>query len=129
MSDEGRSPAEDKLNLSAAFATIADQWRPRVAATANGQDIRLVKTHGTFPWHAHAGADELFLCWRGAFRIEFRDCSVTLNPGEMLVVPRGVEHRTASDAEAEVLIFEPSEVINTGDGERSSFTAERVALA
>ena len=116
------------LSLATAFASIADHWRPRVAATANGQDIRLVKTKGTFPWHSHADADEVFLCWRGQFRIEFRDRSVTLGPGEMIVVPRGTEHRTASDEEAEVLIFEPSEVVNTGDAERSQFTAERADL-
>ena len=117
------------LSLTAAFASIADHWRPRVAGTANGQDVRLVKTKGTFPWHAHADADEVFLCWRGAFRVEFRDRAVTLGPGEMLVVPRGTEHRTASDEEAEVLIFEPSEVVNTGDAAPSTFTAERRALA
>jgi len=120
---------EEKLSLPTAFATIADRWHPRVAAVANGHDIRLVKTHGTFPWHAHADADEVFLCWRGEFRIEFRDRVVTLGPGELLVVPRGTEHRTASDAEAEVLIFEPSEVVNTGDGAPSTFTAERTSLA
>ncbi len=88
-----------------------------------------MKTKGTFPWHAHADADEVFLCWRGQFRIEFRDRSVTLGPGEMLVVPRGTEHRTASDEEAEVLIFEPSDVVNTGDGAPSTFTAQRATLA
>ena len=117
------------LSLHTAFAAIADHWRPRVAATASGQDLRLVKTRGTFPWHTHADADEVFLCWRGTFRIEFRDRSVTLGPGEMLVVPRGTEHRTASDGEAEVLIFEPSAVVNTGDGPPSAFTAERIAVS
>ncbi len=117
------------LSLHTAFAAIADHWRPRVAGTANGQDLRLVKTRGTFPWHTHADADEVFLCWRGTFRIEFRDRSVTLGPGEMLVVPRGTEHRTASDEEAEVLIFEPSAVVNTGDGPPSAFTAERIAVS
>ena len=120
---------EDKLSLPTAFASIADHWRPRVAATLNGQDVRLVKTRGTFPWHSHADADELFLCWRGEFRVEFRDRTVTLSAGEMLSVPRGVEHRTASDEEAEVLIFEPSAVVNTGDAAPSDFTAERAPLA
>lgn len=89
----------------------------------------MVKTHGTFPWHTHNAADEVFLCWRGRFRVEFRDCTVTLGPGDMLVVSRGTEHRTASDEEAEVLIFEPSEVVNTGDAAPSSFTAIRTELA
>ena len=105
------------------FAGFSEHWRPKIVAQLNGQDVRLVKTQGVFPWHSHADAEEMFLCWKGQFRIEFRDRIVTLGPGEMMVVPRGVEHRTASDEEAEVLIFEPSEVINTGDAPVSDFTA------
>ena len=105
------------------FAAFTEHWRPKIAARANGQDIRLVKTQGTFPWHSHADADEMFLVWKGRFRVEFSDYIAELGPGDMIVVPRGVEHRTASDEEAEVLIFEPSAVINTGDAEPSAFTA------
>ena len=71
----------------------------------------------------HPDAEEMFLVFKGRFRVEFRDQVVELTPGQMLVVPRGVEHRTASDDEAEVMIFEPSEVVNTGDAEASEFTA------
>jgi mannose-6-phosphate isomerase-like protein (cupin superfamily) len=112
-----------KVRIDEKFAAFAEHWRPKTVAQLNGQDVRLVKTQGTFPWHAHANAEEMFLCWKGEFRIEFRDRVVTLGPGEMVVVPRGVEHRTASDEEAEVLIFEPSEVVNTGDAPASEFTA------
>ncbi len=66
-----------------------------------------------FPWHRHDAAEEMFLVWRGRFRVEYRDRIVELGPGEMTVVPRGVEHRTAADAEAEVLVFEPCDVVNT----------------
>ena len=104
----------EAIGLADKFAAITDHWRPRIAAQANGQDIRLVKTCGTFPWHRHEAAEEVFMVWRGRFRVEFRDRIVDMGPGEMLVVPRGTEHRTASDDEAEVLIFEPSEVVNTG---------------
>ncbi|MEJ6790354.1 cupin domain-containing protein [Brevundimonas sp. BR2-1] len=111
------------VDLAGKFAAIQDHWRPRVAAQLNGQDVRLVKVQGVFPWHSHAGAEEMFLVWKGRFRVEFRDRVVTLDPGQFIVVPRGVEHRTAADEEAEVLIFEPSEVINTGDAPVSEFTA------
>ncbi|GLS00516.1 hypothetical protein GCM10007859_05220 [Brevundimonas denitrificans] len=111
------------LDLDDRFAAFSDHWRPRVAARLNGQDVRLVKVQGVFPWHSHAEADEMFLVWKGRFRVEFRDRIETLDPGQFIVVPRGVEHRTAADAEAEVLIFEPSQVINTGDAAVSDFTA------
>ena len=111
------------IDLADKFAAFSDHWRPRVAAQLNGQDLRLVKVQGVFPWHSHADADEMFLVWKGRFRVEFRDRIETLDPGQFIVVPRGVEHRTAADEEAEVLIFEPSEVINTGDAAVSEFTA------
>ncbi len=111
------------VDLAQKFGGFSDHWRPRVAAQLNGQDVRLVKVQGVFPWHSHADAEEMFLVWKGRFRVEFRDRIETLGPGQFIVVPRGVEHRTAADEEAEVMIFEPSEVINTGDAPTSEFTA------
>lgn len=116
------------ISLADAFAAFSEHWRPKVVATANGHDVRIVKTQGLFPWHRHAAASEVFLCWRGVFRVEFRDRVVELQPGQLVVVPPGVEHRTGSDAEAEVVIFEPSEVVNTGDAPTSEFTAPRTAI-
>lgn len=113
----------EAIDLSAKFATFAEHWRPKIAARMNGQDVRLVKTKGVFPWHRHPDAEEMFLVFKGRFRVEFRDHVVELGPGQMVVVPRGLEHRTASDEEAEVVIFEPSEVVNTGDAAASDFTA------
>jgi len=115
--------APQAIDIAAKFAAFTEHWRPKVAAQLNGQDVRLVKVQGVFPWHSHADAEEMFLVWKGCFRVEFRDRVVELTPGQMVVVPRGVEHRTAADAEAEVIIFEPSEVVNTGDAEVSEFTA------
>lgn len=109
--------------LADKFARIDQHWRPRVAARLNGQEVKLVKTEGVFPWHTHAEADEMFVVWRGRFRVEFRDRIVDMGPGEFCVVPRGVEHRTASDEEAEILIFEPAGIVNTGDAPVSEFTA------
>lgn len=111
------------IDIDEKFAAFSDHWRPRIAARLNGQDVRLVKVQGVFPWHSHADAEEMFLVWKGRFRVEFRDRIEHLEPGQFLVVPRGVEHRTAADEEAHVLIFEPSEVINTGDAAPSEYTA------
>lgn len=120
---KGTDRVSERIAIGDKFKAFSEHWRPKIIARLNGQDVRLVKTLGSFPWHSHVDAEEMFLCWKGRFRVEFRDHVVTLGPGEMLVVPRGVEHRTASDEEAEVLIFEPSVVINTGNAPASGFTA------
>ena len=116
----------ERIDLASAFAGFDDHWRPRLAARLNGQDVRIVKVQGVFPWHRHNEADEMFLVFKGRFRVEFRDRIVTLDPGQMVVVPAGVEHRTAADEEAEILIFEPSDVVNTGDAEVSTYTAQAI---
>jgi mannose-6-phosphate isomerase-like protein (cupin superfamily) len=113
----------DKINLDRKFALFSEHWRPKVVAALNGQEIKLVKVQGTFPWHRHDAEDEFFLVWKGQFRVEFRDRVVELGPGEGVVVPRGVEHRTAADAEAEVLVFEPAATRNTGNVVDAAFTA------
>jgi mannose-6-phosphate isomerase-like protein (cupin superfamily) len=89
----------------------------------NGQELKLVKFEGVFPWHHHECEDEMFLVWRGQMTIEFRDHRVILQAGELCVVPRGVEHRTMADVEAEVLVFEPAETRNTGNVVDKTFTA------
>ena len=113
------------IDIADKFAAIEEHWRPKVAAQLNGQDMRRVKIKGEFPWHSHPEADEMFLVWKGRFRMEFRDRAVDLAAGQFIVVPRGVEHRPVADEEAEVMLFEPSEVINTGDAPASAFTAPR----
>ncbi len=112
-----------KASLAEKFALIQEHWRPKVIAELNGQEVKLVKFAGVFPWHKHKHEDEMFLIWRGQMSIEFRDGSVVLNPGEFCVVPRGVEHRTMADNEAEVLIFEPAQTRNTGNIVDEKFTA------
>jgi mannose-6-phosphate isomerase-like protein (cupin superfamily) len=113
----------DKFNLDRKFALFSEHWRPKVVAALNGQEIKIVKVQGTFPWHHHESEDEFFLVWKGRFRVEFRDRVVELGPGEGVVVPRGVEHRTAADEEAEVLVFEPAATRNTGNVADATFTA------
>jgi len=111
------------INIAEKFGLFTEHWRPKVVARLNGQEVKLVKLQGEFPWHHHETADEMFLVWKGVFRVEFRDRVVTLGAGEMVVVPAGVEHRTAADEEAEVLCFEPAGVLNTGNVRDAEFTA------
>lgn len=113
----------EKVNLAEKFALIREHWRPKVVGELNGQEVKLVKFQGEFVWHHHPAEDELFLGVRGRFRIEFRDHVVELGPGEFVIVPHGVEHRTAADDEVEVLVFEPAATRNTGNVEHPTFTA------
>jgi len=108
----------EKVNLAEAFASFDDHWTPRVAAELDGQAVKLATADGTFVWHSHEAADELFLVRSGRLRVEFReDEDVVLEPGELLVVPSGVEHRPVAEVETELLLFEPTETRNTGDVE------------
>jgi mannose-6-phosphate isomerase-like protein (cupin superfamily) len=113
----------DKINLDEKFALFAEHWRPKVVAALNGQELKLIKVQGEFPWHVHETEDELFLVWKGIFRLEFRDRVVEMKAGECCVVPRGIEHRTCADEEAEILCFEPSGVRNTGNVSDETYTA------
>ena len=113
----------DKITLDDKFSLFTEHWRPKVVAALNGQEVKVVKVQGVFPWHRHTDIEEMFLVWRGRFRVEYRDRVIDMGPGELCVVPRGVEHRTAADEEAEVLVFEPSDVVNTGDAPVSEYTA------
>jgi len=113
----------EKVNLAEKFAAFAEHWRPKVVGALNGQEVKLVKFQGEFVWHQHEAEDELFLVWRGRFRVEFRDRVVELGPGELLIVPRGVEHRTVAKEEAEVVLFEPAATRNTGNVVNAEFTA------
>jgi mannose-6-phosphate isomerase-like protein (cupin superfamily) len=105
----------DKIALAEKFSLITEHFRPKVVAELNGQEVKLAKVRGEFLWHHHEAEDELFLVVRGSLRIEFRDRAVTLGPGEMLVVPRGVEHRPVAEQETEILLFEPAATRNTGN--------------
>jgi mannose-6-phosphate isomerase-like protein (cupin superfamily) len=112
-----------KISLADKLAQIQEHWRPKVVGELNGQEVKLVKFQGEFVWHKHEQEDELFLVIAGRFRMEFRDRTVELGPGELLIVPRGVEHRPVADDEVEVLLFEPAGLRNTGDVEHATLTA------
>lgn len=119
----------DKVNLTDAFESITEHWSPQIAAELNGQAVKLATVEGEFVWHHHDDADELFLVIEGELRIEFRDRdNVSLESGEFLVVPRGVEHRPVADREAHIVLFEPSETLNTGnvENERTQTELDRI---
>jgi mannose-6-phosphate isomerase-like protein (cupin superfamily) len=105
----------DKVNIAEKFAHILEPWKPHIAGELNGQYVKLGKFKGEFVWHHHDNEDELFLVTKGQIRIDFRDHSVTLDAGEFLIVPRGVEHRPVADQEACVVLFEPASTLNTGN--------------
>jgi mannose-6-phosphate isomerase-like protein (cupin superfamily) len=113
----------NKASLTEKFGMIHEHWRPKVVAHLNGQEVKLVKFQGVFPWHHHDGEDEMFLVWRGQMTVEFRDRQVILQAGEFCVVPHGVEHRTLAETEAEVILFEPAHTRNTGNVVDERFTA------
>jgi mannose-6-phosphate isomerase-like protein (cupin superfamily) len=105
----------EKINLAEKLAKFSGHWSPKIIAELNGQHVKLVKFQGPFVWHSHEHEDELFYVVRGEFNMEFRDRTVPLKTGDMLVVPRGVEHRPVAEHEVEVLLFEPAATLNTGN--------------
>jgi mannose-6-phosphate isomerase-like protein (cupin superfamily) len=114
----------DKVNLEAAFGSFTERWSPRIAAELNGQQVKLAKLEGEFVWHHHDAEDELFLVVQGRLEMRLRDGTVTLGPGELLVVPRGVEHLPVAPEETWILLFEPASTLNTGNL-RNERTVER----
>jgi mannose-6-phosphate isomerase-like protein (cupin superfamily) len=105
----------DKINLTGKLAQFSDHWAPRIVAELNGQQVKLAKLQGEFMWHHHPAEDELFLVLQGRLRMRFRDGDVMVEPGEVIVVPRGVDHLPVADEEVHVLLFEPASTLNTGN--------------
>ncbi|MBQ1500756.1 MAG: cupin domain-containing protein [Sphingomonas sp.] len=104
------------VNLAEKFAGFSEHWAPRIVARYNDNDIRIVKVAGEFVWHSHPETDDFFLVLEGVLDIELRDRTVTLHPGEIFVVPRGVEHRpVARQGEVKLIVIEPMGTPNTGD--------------
>ena len=103
------------VRLEDAFASFSDYWNPRVIGDLNGQQVKVAKLKGSFIWHHHDNEDELFLVVKGVLRIEMRDGDVTLAPGEMFIVPRGIDHRPVAEEEVHLLLFEPASTLNTGN--------------
>lgn len=104
-----------KVNVEDKLALFSEPWTPHVVAELNGQQVKVARLQGEFPWHSHAEEDELFLVVKGSLLIRFRDGDVRLGEGELLVVPRGVEHSPFAESECQVMLFEPASTRNTGE--------------
>lgn len=110
------------INLKQKLSLVHDQWTPRVVAEMNDYQFKVVKLEGDFVWHDHPETDETFMVIDGQLRIDFRDGSVTVGPGEVYVVPKGVEHKPYAEKEVQLMLIEPRGVLNTGNagGERTA---------
>jgi len=110
------------VNFTQKFGLLHEQWQPRVVAELNDYQFKVVRLQGDFVWHSHKDTDEAFLVIEGELRIDFRDGAVRIGPGEMFVVPKGVEHKPFAEREVKMLLIEPRGVPNTGDqgGERTA---------
>ena len=115
----------DKVNLAQKLALFSEHWSPKVVGELNGQHVRLARLHGSFVWHQHDAEDELFLVLHGQLRMELRERTVDVGPGEFIIIPRGVEHRPVAEEEVHVLLFEPATTLNTGNV-REERTAEHL---
>lgn len=105
------------INFNDKFARFNNHWSPRVIAEMNDYQFKLVKVKGDFVWHHHPDTDEVFIVMEGALDIEFEDGKVTLQAGEMFVVPKGVRHKPSATQECKLLLVEPKGVVNTGDAD------------
>ncbi len=106
------------VDLAAQLSGLTEHWSPQVVAQLNDYEVKVVKLYGEFSWHSHADTDELFLVIDGQLTIQLRDGDVALGPGQLYVVPRGVEHRPRAAGEVHAVLIEPSGVVNTGDASR-----------
>ena len=111
------------VNLTEKFALFSDHWSPKVIAEMNDYQFKLVKIQGEFVWHDHGHTDEVFIVIEGSMNIEFEDRTITLNAGEMHVVPKGIRHKPYAEQECKVMLVEPRGVVNTGEAD-GELTAE-----
>jgi len=105
----------DKVNLADKFALFTDQWSPKIVGQVDDYDVKLAKIEGEFVWHSHADEDEMFLVISGQLVMRFRDHEVTVNAGEFIVVPKGVEHNPLAPTETQIVLFERHTTAHTGD--------------
>src|SRR6185437_13960067 len=103
------------IRLADKLALFSDHWSPKIVSQFNGHDVMVVKVKGEFVWHSHPDTDDFFLVLKGALTIQLRDGDVHLGPGDLYVVPKGVEHRPVAEEEVHLLLIEPSGTPNTGD--------------
>ena len=114
----------EKINLSQKFSLFSDYWSPKIAGDINDSHVKLVKLKGEFVWHHHEQEDELFLVVKGKLLIKLRDQDISLDEGEFVIIPRGVEHCPVAEDEAHVLLLEPKTTLNTGDTRNEKTVAD-----
>ncbi len=112
----------EKINVAEKLSTFSDYFNPRIAGELNGQQVKLVKFQGEFVWHHHDNEDELFYVVKGSFDMHLRDKIITINAGEFLIMPRGVEHKPVAQEEVAIMLFEPATTLNTGNITDSDLT-------
>ena len=117
----------EKVNLAQKFSLFGEHWNPKIVGELNGQYVKLAKLKGEFVWHEHEAEDELFMVIRGRLVISLRDRDITLEEGEFVIVPRGVQHCPVADEEVQVLMFEPISTSHTGNV-RSKMTVDRLEM-
>ena len=117
-----------KINISQKLAQFNDHWNPRIIGELNKQHVKLAKIKGEFIWHKHDHEDEMFLVLKGTLKIEFRDRIETIQENEIIIVPKGVEHKPIAEEEVSVMLFEPVTTINTGalENERTRKNLESI---
>jgi mannose-6-phosphate isomerase-like protein (cupin superfamily) len=118
----------DKINLKEKFGLFDENWNPKIVGELNGQYVKLVKFEGEFTWHKHDNEDELFYVVKGSFRMELRDKNVELTEGDMMIIPRSVEHRPVAEHQVWVMLFEPASTLNTGNvvNEKTKSVLDRI---
>jgi len=105
----------EKVNVPEKLSMIHKHWDPHVAGELNGQQVKLVKFKGEFNWHHHKNEDELFYVVKGSFDMHLQEKVITINEGEFIIIPRGIEHKPVANEEVEVMLFEPASTLNTGN--------------
>jgi mannose-6-phosphate isomerase-like protein (cupin superfamily) len=118
----------EKINLAQKLSTFTDYFNPKIVGELNGQQVKLVKFKGEFVWHHHDDEDELFYVVKGSFDMHMKDKIITVNAGEFLIMPKGVEHKPVANEEVEIMLFEPAITLNTGNiiNEKTKATLERL---
>lgn len=118
----------EKINIAEKLSRFSDHWNPRIIGELNGQQVKAAKLKGEFIFHQHEQEDEMFLVVKGTLKMEFRDRTEIIKPGEFIIVPRGVEHKPVAEEEVELLLFEPASTLNTGniENERTKKYLEKI---
>jgi mannose-6-phosphate isomerase-like protein (cupin superfamily) len=118
----------DKVNLAEKFSIFTEHWSPKIIGEVNDAYVKAVKFKGEFLWHHHENEDELFLVVKGRMKMHLRERTVEVNPGEFIIIPRGVEHKPEAEEETQVILLEPKTTLNTGNvqNERTLPELERI---